>query len=73
MASFVGLENAPAVRAVGEKLRRTVLGLGGSASAADVFVQLRGRPPKVDALLRHAGLLPSSAAGAQKNTASASH
>ena len=36
----------------------TVLGMGGSRPAADVFRMFRGRPPSATALLRHNDLLP---------------
>ncbi len=52
-----GLENAAALRVTGRLYRDTVLGLGGSAPAMEVFKQFRGREPKTDALLRHYGLL----------------
>jgi oligopeptidase A len=52
-----GLENAPALRSTGRRYRETVLGLGGSAPAMEVFKTFRGREPKTDALLRHYGLL----------------
>lgn len=41
---------------VGHNFRDTVLALGGSRDALDVFIDFRGREPKVDALLRHSGL-----------------
>lgn len=40
----------------GKLFRDTVLGLGGSQEAMDVFVAFRGREPKIDALLAHSGL-----------------
>jgi oligopeptidase A len=43
---------------VGGQFRDTVLGQGGSRDALELFVAFRGREPKVDALLRHAGLQP---------------
>ena len=52
-----GLENAAALAATGRRYRDTVLGLGGSAPAMEVFKSFRGREPKTDALLRHYGLL----------------
>jgi oligopeptidase A len=51
-----GLENAAALRVTGRRYRDTVLGLGGSAPAMEVFKSFRGREPKTDALLRHYGL-----------------
>jgi oligopeptidase A len=51
-----GLEDDAAVRRTGRRFRDTVLALGGGTPPMDVFAAFRGRPPKVDALLRHAGL-----------------
>jgi oligopeptidase A len=42
--------------ATGRLFRDTVLALGGSRDALSVFVDFRGREPRVDALLRHSGL-----------------
>lgn len=47
-----GLDNP----AVGQSYRETILEQGGSREAMDVFVDFRGREPKVDALLRHSGI-----------------
>lgn len=52
-----GLENDAAVREVADRFRRTVLGLGGSLPAADVYRQFRGRDATADALLLDQGLL----------------
>jgi oligopeptidase A len=52
-----GLENAAALRDTGRRYRDTVLGLGGSTPAMEVFKRFRGREPRTDALLRHYGLL----------------
>ena len=41
---------------IGRRFRDTVLALGGSRDAMDVFVDFRGRKPTMDALLRHIGL-----------------
>jgi oligopeptidase A len=43
-------------RAVGERFWREILSVGGSRSALESFVAFRGRPPKIDALLRHNGM-----------------
>ena len=40
----------------GAAFRKEVLGRGGSRNAMDNFVAFRGRPPTVDALLRHNGM-----------------
>ena len=42
---------------VGSAFRKEVLGRGGSRDAMTNFVAFRGRPPTVDALLRHNGML----------------
>ena len=47
-----GLSDDAAVRQVGAKYRETVLALGGSKSAIDVFRAFRGRDPEIAALLR---------------------
>ncbi len=38
------------------RFRRAILETGGSRDAAEAFVEFRGRPPDVDALLRHHGI-----------------
>lgn len=40
----------------GRRFRDTVLAQGGSRDALELFVDFRGREPRVDALLRHSGL-----------------
>jgi oligopeptidase A len=50
------LDDAEAVAATGRRFRETVLALGGSRPAMDVFIAFRGREPQTDALLRHSGL-----------------
>ena len=51
-----GLADDEAVRRVGRAYRETILALGGSESAYEVFVRFRGRKPTIDALLRQQGL-----------------
>jgi oligopeptidase A len=41
----------------GSRFRETILGLGGSKEAMEIFVAFRGREPTVDALLESSGLL----------------
>ena len=53
----VGLENEAAIRTLGKCYRDTVLSLGGSQHAGEVFRAFRGREPSTEALLRHAGLV----------------
>ena len=57
----VGLDDAAAVRQVAEKFRDTVLALGGSRPAAEVYRLFRGRDASPQALLEDQGLLPASA------------
>lgn len=52
-----GLDDDAAMKALGAKYRETVLGLGGSISAIDVFRKFRGRDPEITAILRQQGLL----------------
>ena len=47
-----GLADDAAMRRLGAKYRETVLALGGSKSALDVFRDFRGRDPEIAALLR---------------------
>ena len=47
-----GLADDAAMRLLGAKYRETVLALGGSKSALDVFRDFRGRDPEIAALLR---------------------
>jgi len=51
-----GLGDDDTVRSVGAKFRETVLALGGSVSALEVFRKFRGRDPSPAALLRRMGL-----------------
>jgi oligopeptidase A len=43
--------------AIGARFRDEILGMGGSRPALESFVAFRGRPPSVDALLRHSGMI----------------
>ena len=52
-----GLGDDAAMRRIGARYRETVLGLGGSMNALDVFRKFRGRDPEISALLRQQGLL----------------
>ncbi len=51
-----GLKDDAAVKRVGREYRETILALGGSESAYDVFRRFRKRTPTIDALLRQQGL-----------------
>lgn len=52
-----GLGDDAAVRRLGARYRETVLGLGGSKSAREVFRDFRGRDPEISALLRQHDLI----------------
>ncbi len=52
-----GLQDDEAMKRIGKKYRETILALGGSKSAYDVFVDFRGRTPTSAALLRQQGLV----------------
>ena len=52
-----GLSDDAAMRRLGTKYRETVLGLGGSKSALEVFREFRGRDPEIAALLRQQDLV----------------
>ena len=45
---------------VGARFRDEVLARGGSRPAIESFVAFRGRPPQLDALLRHNGMIESA-------------
>ena len=47
-----GLQDSETVRRVGARYRETVLALGGSESALEVFREFRGRDPEIAALAR---------------------
>ena len=53
----VGLDDDVAVKEVALRFRDTVLALGGSKPAADVYQLFRGREPTADALLADQGLI----------------
>ncbi len=58
----VGLDNDAQLQEVATRFRSTVLGLGGSMPAAEVYRLFRGRDATPDALLADQGLLNSDAA-----------
>lgn len=58
----VGLDNDAQLQEVAARFRSTVLGLGGSMPAAEVYRLFRGRDATPDALLADQGLLDSDAA-----------
>ena len=51
--------------ATGARWRREVLGTGGSRPAQDSFQAFRGRPARLEALLRHQGLVHKGASGVE--------
>ena len=52
----IGLERDAEVAAAGRRYRESILALGGSKSALEVFRDFRGRDPDIKALLRQQGL-----------------
>ena len=52
-----GLADDAAMKRVGAKYRETVLALGGSKSALEVFRDFRGRNPEIDAMIRQQDLI----------------
>ena len=54
--AFSAFEEGRFAPEIGGRFRDTILALGGSRDAMDVFVEFRGRKPTIDALLRHMGL-----------------
>ncbi|WP_296279791.1 M3 family metallopeptidase [Pseudoxanthomonas sp.] len=55
--AYAAFEEAPAhVAETGARFRHEVLARGGSRSAAENFRAFRGRAPRIEALLRHAGM-----------------
>lgn len=55
----VGLDNDEEIRRTGARYRETILALGGSESAFDIFKRFRNRAPTTEALLRQQGLIPA--------------
>ena len=52
-----GLEDDEAMRRIGAKYRETILALGGSRSALEVFREFLGRDPQIKALIRQQNLI----------------
>lgn len=52
-----GLDDEAELKRLGRAYRESVLGLGGSISAIEVFRKFRGRDPEITAILRQQGLL----------------
>ena len=45
--------------ATGSRFRDEILAVGGSRPALESFVAFRGREPRIDAMLRHSGMVAS--------------
>jgi oligopeptidase A len=45
--------------AAGKRFEEEILSVGGSRPAAESFRAFRGREPRVEALLRHSGMIPA--------------
>ncbi len=54
-------ENGVFDAATGREFLHCILEKGGSREPMMLFTEFRGRPPQVDALLRHSGILPEAA------------
>jgi oligopeptidase A len=50
-------ENGVLSETIGSHFREQILAVGGSRDAMDSFIAFRGREPRIDALLRHNGLV----------------
>ncbi len=62
--AFAAFEESGFAVDTGHRFRDALLSRGGSAPALELFTAFRGRPPTLDALLRHDGLIASSASSA---------
>ena len=54
--AYAAFEEAGNNALVGLKFQNEILSVGGSRPALDSFIAFRGRPPQIDALLRHNGM-----------------
>ena len=59
MFEEANLENSHNIQIIGKKFKDTILSLGGSLSALEIFKLFRGREPKTESLIRHLGLSDS--------------
>jgi oligopeptidase A len=59
--AYAAFEEAPAIldARTGARFRDEILAVGGSRPAAESFRAFRGREPRVEALLRHNGMIPA--------------
>ena len=53
-------ENGVLNEITGQRFRSEILSVGGARPALESFVAFRGREPKIDALLRHSGMLEAA-------------
>ena len=60
MFEEANLENNQNIQLIGKKFKDTILSLGGSLSALEIFKLFRGREPKTESLIRHLGLTEST-------------
>lgn len=60
MFEEANLENSQNIQLIGKKFKDTILSLGGSLSALEIFKLFRGREPKTESLIRHLGLSEST-------------
>ena len=60
MFEEANLENSQNIKIIGKKFKDTILSLGGSLSALEIFKLFRGREPKTDSLIKHLGLSEST-------------
>ena len=60
MFEEANLENSQNIQIIGKKFKDTILSLGGSLSALEIFKLFRGREPKTDSLIKHLGLSEST-------------
>ncbi|XP_024974900.1 probable cytosolic oligopeptidase A [Cynara cardunculus var. scolymus] len=56
-----GLNDYKALRDTGHRFKETVLALGGGKHPLEVFIEFRGREPSPEPLLRHNGLVQTTA------------
>jgi len=54
--AYAAFEEAGDNAGTGIKFHREILAVGGSRPALESFIAFRGRPPEIDALLRHSGM-----------------
>ena len=54
--AYAAFEEAGNNAEIGIKFQREILAVGGSRPAMESFIAFRGRPPEIDALLRHSGM-----------------